>query len=101
MKMLMIILKESLEEDVRALLRKEGVAAFTELKEVTGRGEAGSTLHSLPWPGYNNLILTALSEMEATRVIAALTGFRDGLAEKQHGAKIPLRVFALPCELVV
>jgi hypothetical protein len=28
-------------------------------------------------------------------------GIRDLLIQKQGGAKIPLRVFSLPCELVV
>lgn len=101
MNMLMIILKESLEEEVRALLRTQGVIGFTEMHEITGQGEAGATLNSLHWPGFNNLILAALPESDAKRVIDALAEFRDGLAVKQHGAKIPLRVFSLPCELVV
>jgi hypothetical protein len=101
MNMLMIILKESLEEEVHALLRAHGVMAFTEMHEITGQGEAGATLNSLHWPGFNNVILAVLPEPEAKRVIEALKQFRDGLALRQHGAKIPLRVFSLPCELVV
>src|SRR5689334_22745624 len=98
MNMLMIILKESLEDQVRELLRTHQVRAFTEMHEVIGQGEAGATLHSLSWPGFNNVIFVALPEPEAARLVGALAKFRDDLAEKQHGARIPLRVFSLPCE---
>jgi hypothetical protein len=33
--------------------------------------------------------------------VASLKGFRDQQIKNQGGAKTPLRVFALPCELVV
>jgi hypothetical protein len=101
MKMLMIIFKESLEEDIRELLKKNEVKAFTEMHDLTGMGEAGATLHSLSWPGFNNMVLAALPEPEADKIIAVFREFRDRLIHKQGGAKIPLRVFSLPCEMVV
>ena len=101
MKMLMIIFKESLEDDIRDLLKQNEVKAFTEMHDLTGIGEASATLHSLSWPGFNNMILAALPGPEADKIIAVLQGFRDRLIQKQGGAKIPLRVFSLPCELVV
>jgi nitrogen regulatory protein PII len=99
--MLMIIMKESLEEEVRELLRNHNVTGFTEVREVTGQGEAGATFHSLSWPGFNDLILAAMPELDAKQLIDALVKFRDSAAEKQHGAKVPLRVFSVPCTLVV
>lgn len=101
MRMLMIIMKESIEEEIRKVLRENHVAAFTEMHEATGQGEAGITMNSLSWPGFHNVIFAALSEPEAGQVIAALEKYRDHLAARQHGAKIPLRVFSLPCEMVV
>jgi hypothetical protein len=101
MVMLMIIMKESLEEEVRELLRKHNVTGFTEVREVTGQGEAGATLHSLSWPGFNDLIFAAMQEPDAQRLVDALLQFRTGAMEHQHGAKVPLRVFSLPCALVV
>ncbi|HVY07510.1 MAG TPA: hypothetical protein VHB46_16160 [Burkholderiales bacterium] len=101
MNMLMIILKESLEEDVRNLLRQHNVTAFTEINEATGQGEAGATLHSLSWPGFNNVIFAAMPDPDAKRVIAAIAEYRDKLENRQHGKKIPLRAFSIPCELVV
>jgi hypothetical protein len=101
MQMLMIIMKESLEDEVRAVLRQNNVTAFTEMHEATGQGEAGATLHSLSWPGFNNVILAALPDPEAKRVIAALVAFRDKQVTRQKGAPIPLRAFSLPCDMVV
>lgn len=101
MNMLMIIFKESLEEDIRELLAHHEVKAFTEMHDLTGKGEAGATMHSLSWPGFNNMVLAAMPTPEADKVIAALQAFRDRLVQKQGGAKIPLRVFSLPCEMVV
>ncbi len=101
MKMLMMIFKESLEEEVQELLARHHVNAFTEMHDVTGRGEGGATLHTHSWPGFNNMILAALPENEAEKVVGALKTYRARLVEKQGNDKVPLRVFALPCEMVV
>ena len=101
MKMLMIVFRESIEEEIKGLLKEHGVRAFTEMHELTGVGEAGAAFHSLSWPAYNDMILTALPDSKAETVVAGLRGFRDGAMQKQHGGKIPLRVFSLPCELLV
>jgi len=97
----MIVFRESLEEDIRGLLSKNQVEAFTEMVDVVGKGEAGAAFHSLSWPGLNNMILVALPEVQADRVVAALKKFHDQTVQSERGAKIPMRVFTLPCELVV
>ncbi len=101
MKMIMIVFRESLEEDIRALLGENEVEAFTEMVDVVGKGEAGAAFHSVSWPGLNNMILVALPEVQANRVVAALKTFHDKQVQRERGAKIPMRVFTLPCELVV
>ena len=101
MKMLMIVFRESLEDDIRGILGKYQVRAFTEMHDVTGTGEAGAAFHSLAWPAFNNMILAALPDGEAVTLIEALTEFRERQGRQQSGAKIPLRVFSLPCDLVV
>ena len=47
------------------------------------------------------MILAAMEEEQADRVVARLKAFRDQLAQRQQGAKIPMRVFILPCERVL
>lgn len=101
MKMLMMIFKESLEEEIQELLSEHHVSAFTQMHDVTGVGEGGATLHSLSFPGFNNMILAAMPDPDANKVVAALKTYRDGLAKKQGNDKIPLRVFSLPCDMVV
>ena len=101
MKMLMMIFKESLEEEIKGLLAEHKVSAFTEMHEVTGVGEGGATLHSLQWPGFNNMVLAAMEDAQADRLIASMHKYRDTLAKRQGNNKVPFRVFALPCEMVV
>lgn len=57
MRMLLITFRDSREPEVYDLLKKEGIKAFTDV--------------------------------------------RDHLAEHQHGAKIPMRLFVLPCEQMI
>ena len=101
MKLLLVIYRQSLEDDVRDLLRDLDVKAFTEAPKVLGIGEAGEANSSFEWPGCNSLILAAMEEDQASRVIRELEAFRDRLSKRQNGAKVPMRVFALPCEQAV
>ena len=101
MRMLMIVYKDSLEDDVRGLLSAHHVVAFTEMHDVSGMGETGPAFHSMSWPGINNMILVALPEAQANELAAALKAYRDGRAQKRGGEKTPLRVFAMPCELLI
>jgi hypothetical protein len=101
MKMLLIVYRESLEEEIHGLLQQHGVSAFTELQHVAGAGETGRAFHSFTWPGTNGLILTALPDTEANRLLQGLKSYRDERVKEQHGAKFPLRVFTFPCDLAV
>lgn len=101
MKMLMIVFREFLEQDVMKVLKELGVRAFTELPSVVGSGEDGPAFHTLALPQTNSMVLTALADDQAERVIKGLHAYREQLTERQHGAYISLRVFTLPCEQVV
>lgn len=101
MKMLMIIFRHSLESDLLELLKEIEVKAFTEAPNVLGVGETGRTHESFGWPGRNSMIWAAMEEEQADRVVTQLKAFRDGLSQRQHGAKIPMRLFAIPCECLI
>ena len=101
MKLLLIIFRDSIEEEIQGLLKELDVKAFTELRKVEGRGETGAALHSFTWPGANSMILAALEGDQAELVVGRLKAFRDQRLQQQHGVKIPMRVFVLPCEQVV
>jgi len=100
-KMLLIVFRDSLGEDIRRVLKDLKITAFTEAPKVLGVGEAGAALDSLDSPGFNSMIFAAVEEDQAQRVGEGLQAFREQLAKRQHGAKIPLRVFVLPCERLV
>jgi len=97
MQMVLIVFRSSLEDDVLGVLDHEDVRAFTVLPQTLGVGEAGRALHSFPWPGSNVMILAALDDQRATRLVKRLVAFRDRSAARQRARSIPLRVFVLPC----
>ncbi len=101
MKMLLVIFRESLDEEIRRLLRSLNVKAFTEASKVLGVGEAGMAADTFEQPGFNSLILAALDDEQAERVIAGLQQFREDMSRNQRGAKIPMRAFILPCDQVI
>ena len=101
MRMVMIIFRQSLEDDILRLFEELRVQAFTESPKVFGVGEAGSAFTSFAWPGHNCMIFSALADDQAGRVVEGLRALRDRLARGQHGAAIPIRVFLLPCEQAV
>ena len=53
------------------------------------------------WPGQHAMILSDMEDNQAERVIATLKNFRDQWGQLQGGAKILMRVFAVPCERVI
>ena len=101
MKMLLIVFRESLEEEIVALLNELNIKAFTELHKVSGTGETGDAFHSFAGSGVNSMILAALPEDQSERLVEKLKDFREERAREYHGVKIPLRVFVLPCEQLV
>ncbi len=104
MKMLMIVFRQSLEEDVLKLIRDLGVTAFTELPSVVGAGAshgAYHAFHTFPTAAGNSIVLTALSDDQAEKIITGLQTYREQLTQQQKGAYVPLRVFVLPCDQAV
>ena len=101
MKMLVIIYRASLTEDIHNWLRRQNVKAFTEILSVQGTGESGQALGTLFWPGHNSLLLTAVPDQEAAQIAGDFAAHRQGLQQAQHGADIPMKLFVLPIEHIV
>lgn len=99
--MVAVVFRKSLESEIFAVFGACQVRAFTDIAEVLGTGETGMVLHTFTQPGVNSLILAALADADAERVVTALRQFHDGAIARQHGAGVPLHVFVLPCEQVV
>jgi nitrogen regulatory protein PII len=101
MKMLLIVFRQSMVEHIHALLKEFEVNAFTELHNVAGRGETGPSVQFLLSPGANSMILTAVSEKLAYRLIETFTRLKAEQGMHQKDNAFPLHVFVLPCEQVV
>lgn len=101
MKMLLIVFRQSMVEHIHALLKEYDVNAFTELHNVAGRGETGPNVQFFLSPGSNCMILTAVSEQLAYRLIDGFTRLKADQKIRQDDNMLPLHVFILPCEQVV
>ncbi len=101
MKMLLIVFRQSIVEHIHALLKEYDVTAFTELHNVAGRGETGPSVQFFLSPGANCMILTAVSEQLAYRLIDGFTRLKAEQGLHQKDNTFPLHVFILPCEQVV
>jgi hypothetical protein len=93
MKMLMIICSEERQADVRALIDRHDVHAFSEIRDVLGAGRKGKHLGTHTWPGTSALIFTVVSEEKFRELVDALKKFRSELFEGEG-----IRVFSLPVE---
>lgn len=101
MRMVVIMFRDSLEDEIHQLLKHEGVKAYTVIPSVQGTGEAGPAFGTLTSAARNSMIFVALPRERAVHLAEAFAKIRDQLAEHQHGAKIPMRLFMLPCEQMV
>ena len=101
MKMLLIVFRQSIVEHIHALLKEYDVNGFTELHNVAGRGETGPNVQFFLSPGANCMILTAVSEQLAYRLIDGFTRLKAEQGLHQKDNTFPLHVFILPCEQVV
>ena len=62
MKLLMIILDESVRDEVESVLDRHGVDGYTEIPMVLGEGLTGKKLSSRLHPGANSIVFTIISD---------------------------------------
>ena len=96
MKMLLIICPETRQDELRDLIVRHGVHAYSELKNVLGEGKTGKKMDTQIWPEKSILIFTVTEENKSKELLAALKDFQKQLY-KEEG----FRVFALPAEAVI
>lgn len=101
MKMLMIVFRESIAEQIHGLMKACAVTAYTELHNVSGKGETGPTMHFSLSTGANRMILASIPERMASRLIEELARYRTEQIQQQGDDAFPLHVFVLPCEQVI
>lgn len=70
MKMLFVIFRHSLDQDIRRFLKGLDIQNFTEAPKFFGMGDAGHTFETFHWPGFHSMILAAMGEDQAEQVVA-------------------------------
>ncbi|MEZ4416507.1 MAG: hypothetical protein R3E10_12240 [Gemmatimonadota bacterium] len=96
MKMLLIFVDADHAEDVGTLLDGSGVAGWSEIPTVLGRGSTGRKLGTRAFPGSSTLFFAAVAAADAERVIGDL---RRLAADR--GPEEGIRVYALDTQEVL
>jgi len=101
MKMVVLIFRRSLNDEVRDLLEKLEIHAYTEVPKVHGIGETGAAFGAFTSLGENSLIFLAVPKEQASQMVKGFQELRDRLSKDQHDAKVPMKLFVLPCEQII
>ena len=96
MKMLLVICPDFRRSDVRGLIAKHDVHAYSELQEVTGEGVTGKRLGTRVWPEKSILIFTVVPDDKKDALLSALKHCATQLYPGEG-----LRAFVLPVEEAV
>lgn len=100
MKMLTIVCRELLEDEVLLLLGSQGITGYTVLNEVGGSGETGKVSGIHGWKDRNKVFLIALDDDQIPSLVEAIKALRARLTQEQGPHKVPFRAFLQPCERI-
>lgn len=96
MKLLMVICPRERETDVRTLIERHDVHAFTQISDVLGEGEKGRKLGTHDWPGRLSLLFTVVPVERLESLKSALREFAGKLYPDEG-----LRAFVLPVDEMI
>jgi hypothetical protein len=91
MKMLLIICPDFRRSEIRTLITKHDVHAYSELMDVTGEGVTGKRMGTRVWPEKSILIFTVVPEDKKDALLSGLKDFTTRLYPGEG-----LRAFVLP-----
>lgn len=103
MKMLNIVCGEKLEEEVLTLLKDLGIKGYTVMSGVGGSGQTGTVSGTGGSIDRNTLFMVALEDdhIHMTQVVNAVREIHARHVHGYRGLEIPLKVFLLPCEVIL
>ena len=94
MKLIFIVYNISIEEDVQALLKRQGIESFTQWPRLVGIGKmAGARLDNGVWPGANSALFAVVPDSQANALMTAVRDLRAG-----EGSKEGIEAFLLNVE---
>ena len=100
MDMLMIVFRTVLKERVHELLRMSGVNAYTEIPQIAGTGQSGTTEGSSFYAGGNSVILVSLESAQRDKVADAVKAW-CAEAKLAGWVKPAIRIFSWPCTQLI
>lgn len=100
MKMITIICREKLEREMVQLLNTLGVPGYTMMSGLGGKGVTG-TVSEHGWIERNMKFLVVLDEEQATSLASAVKELYVKLLEQQSGEEVSLKVFSVPCDVIL
>ena len=92
MKMILVICPEKYAEEFRNFIEQHDVHYFSELHDITGKGEKGCKLGNRIWPGTSHLIAMVVPDEKKDAIMTALKECRDTLLsdESMHAFVVPV-----------
>ena len=96
MKMIMVVYNEAIDVEVMEILDGCGIASYTKINRVHGKGTASGThLASQVWPGQNKILYVACDDKQVGQVVSGVTNLRKTLGKEG------VKAFVMPLEQVV
>jgi nitrogen regulatory protein PII len=101
MKMLTIVCREQLEDEVLAILSALGITGYTVIHGVGGSGETGAVSLTQVWAKGNKLLFVALEDDRMAILVQAVRQLQTKMVQEHAGHPVPFKAFLQPCELIV
>lgn len=98
MKMLIIVARDSMLEELEGLLHDTGIKTYTVLSNVKGEGLTGTVCGTFLQPDINCIIFSVLPSDQVDGAVRALKAHHAARVKAARGQSIPLKVFSFPCE---
>jgi len=95
MKMIMVVYNEAIDVEVMEVLDGCGLANYTKITRVCGKGTtSGTHLGTQVWPGMNYILYAACEDAQVKQVVSGVTNLRKTLG--REGVK----AFVMPLEQI-
>jgi nitrogen regulatory protein P-II len=100
MKMLTLICREGINDEILAMLNGLHITGFTVISGVLGSGVTGTVTRKV-WTDKNTLYLIALDDAQMVPLMNAVRELHARLVQEHAGHNVRLKAFVHPCEVVV
>lgn len=100
MKMLTLICREQLQDEVLMFLDSQGIFGYTMMRGAAGGGETGRVTGLHGALDRNHVFLIVLDDSSMQRLLEEIKHFHATLVEQNKRQKIPLKVFVQSCDVV-